>query len=413
MKSDLDSLMHARGLDALLVFGDAQHNAPMYYLTGGGHVNNAILIKKRGEDAVLIHNDMEREEAAKSGLKTLPYSRYPLKTFLEETEGDSTLLSARRLKSMLRDCGIEKGNVGIYGHTELSTAFGILSTLQKDAPEYTFIGEPASDSVFLRAMETKDESEVARIRKMGAITTEVVARTAEFLTSHKTNAEEILIKEDGTPLRIGEVKAKINLWLAELGAENPEGTIFALGRDAGIPHSTGTPTDALRLGKTIVFDIFPCEAGGGYFYDFTRTWCLGYAPDAEAALYEEVRAAYEDIISRLEPATPFKTYQRMVCERFEANGHPTPLHTDAPTEGYVHSLGHGLGINIHERPWAGLTASDDNRLRAGTVFTIEPGLYYPSKGMGVRIENTYWARPDGKFEMLADFPFDLVLKMKS
>jgi len=405
--------MRDRDLDAIIVFGDAHHNAPMYYLTGGGHVNNAILVKKRGESAALFHNDMEREEAAKSGLKTYPYSRYPMKKYREEAGGDEARAGALRLQAMLRDCRVAEGRIGIYGHTEIGALFPVLDALQTLAPEYTFIGEGASDSTLARAMETKDEAEVARIRQMGKITTEVVGRTAEFLTSHAVNAEEILVKKDGSPLTIGEVKAKINLWLAELGAENPEGTIFAIGRDAGIPHSTGTAADVLRLGKTIVFDIFPCEAGGGYFYDFTRTWCLGYAPDEELALYETVRAAYEEVLASLKQDEPFKTCQRQVCEFFEMRGHPTPLNGDAPSEGYVHSIGHGLGVNIHERPWAGLASEDDNRLRAGVVFTIEPGLYYPSRGMGVRIENTYWARPDGAFEILADFPFDLILPMTS
>ncbi len=56
---------------------------------------------------------------------------------------------------------------------------------------------------------------------------------------------------------------------------------------------------------------------------------------------------------------------------------------------------------------------EENLLQRGVVFTLEPGLYYPSKGMGVRIENTYYARPDGTFERLAEFPFDFVLEMKT
>ena len=83
------------------------------------------------------------------------------------------------------------------------------------------------------------------------------------------------------------------------------------------------------------------------------------------------------------------------------------------TEGYVHSLGHGVGLNIHERPWSGLTASDDNLLKPGVVITIEPGLYYPDKGMGFRIEDTYWVRPDGKIELLVEYPYDFVLPMKN
>jgi Xaa-Pro aminopeptidase len=102
----------------------------------------------------------------------------------------------------------------------------------------------------------------------------------------------------------------------------------------------------------------------------------------------------------------------LTCELFEKNGHQTPLHSQAPQQGYVHSLAHGVGLNIHERPWSGLTSTDDNILKPGVIFTSEPGLYYPEKGMGVRIEDTYTAYPDGKIEVLAKYPYDFVLKMK-
>jgi Xaa-Pro aminopeptidase len=118
------------------------------------------------------------------------------------------------------------------------------------------------------------------------------------------------------------------------------------------------------------------------------------------------------VIENLDLNTAFLEYQRWVCLEFEKNGHKTPLNTPAPVEGYVHSLGHGLGLNVHERPWSGLTASEDNRLKPGVVMTIEPGLYYPEKGMGVRVEDSVWVRPDGGMEVLADYPYDFVLKMK-
>ncbi|MGA2490954.1 MAG: M24 family metallopeptidase, partial [Anaerolineales bacterium] len=215
-----------------------------------------------------------------------------------------------------------------------------------------------------------------------------------------------------TPLTIGAVKARINLWIAKLGAENPEGTIFAIGRDAGVPHSVGNPDDLLRLGQTIVFDIYPCEAGGGYFYDFTRTWSLGYATFEAKELYDQVKMVYDRLRDGFVLNAPLKDYQRLTCEWFEKNGHQTPLHTPAPMQGYVHSLAHGVGLNIHERPWSGLTSTDDNILKPGVIFTSEPGLYYPEKGLGVRIEDTYWVSPDGKIEILAEYPYDFVLKMK-
>jgi len=412
MKSDLDARMQTNNLDAIIVIGNATHNPPMYYLTGGGHISGAILIKKRGSDPVLYCNDMERGEAAKSGLKVIPYSTYNNDSLIKEAQGDSLLASAIRYKHMLIDNEVH-GRIGIYGTTDFGSAFPIFSRLKDLMPEIELVGEPHDNSLFMYIMETKDEAEVDRIRRMGKITTTVVGRVAGYLTNCQVREDEVLLREDGGPLTIADVKSRINLWLVELGAENPEGTIFAIGRDAGVPHSTGTPTDLLRLGQTIVFDIFPCEAGGGYYYDFTRTWSLGYAtPDAQK-LYDEVKSVFDKVQENLDLNAPFKNYNRLVCEEFEKYGHQTPLNTPAPVQGYVHSVGHGVGLNIHERPFSGLTATDDNILKPGVVITSEPGLYYPEKGMGVRIEDTLWVRPDGTIEVLAHYPYDFVLKMKN
>ncbi len=411
MKSDLDALMQQKEFDALVIFGNAENNPPMYYLTGGGHVSAATLIKKRGEAPILFYNDMERDEAAKTGLKTRSYSDFPWQDLLKEAGGDMALMSALRLERIFADLGVS-GRVGIYGHTDLGTMWATLSHLQKRLPALQLIGETRENSLFMFAMETKDEAEVERIRRMGKITTEVVGLTRDFLTSRALRADEVLLREDGAPLTIGDVKAKINFWLAERGAIPAEGLIFSIGRDAGVPHSVGNPTDLMRLGQTIVFDIYPAEQGGGYFYDFTRTWSLGYATPAAQKYYDEVRAVYRQVVENLDLNAPFSQYQKLTCELFEKNGHKT-LRTDpAPTEGYVHSLGHGVGLNIHERPWSGLTADDSNRLKPGVVFTIEPGLYYPEQGMGFRIEDSYWVNPQGKMELLADYPYDFVLKME-
>jgi Xaa-Pro aminopeptidase len=412
MKSDLDRLMQERNFDAILVSGNATHNPPMYYLTGGGHVSAATLIKKRGEPAVLFHQDMERDEAAKSGLKCISYSTYNYEELLKEAGNDPLKASALRYQRMLIDLGLTRARVGLYGINDIGSAFAVFTTLTSLLPELELVGETRDNSLFMQAMETKDENEVAHIRKMGRITTTVVKRVQDFLTQADVRQDEVLLKEDGTPLTIGDVKSRIDLWLAELGAENPEGCIFAIGRDAGVPHSTGNPEDVLRLGRTIVFDIYPCEAGSGYFYDFTRTWSLGYATPEAQKLYDEVKAVFDKVTENLDLNAPFMDYHRMVCEEYEKNGHPTPLHTAAPTEGYVHSLGHGVGLNIHERPWSGLTADAGNLLKPGVVITCEPGLYYPEQGMGVRIEDTLWVRPDGKMETLAEYPYDFVLKMK-
>jgi len=411
MKSDLDGLMKTRNLDAILVFGNAENNAPMTYLTGGGHVSAATLIKKLGQDPVLFCNGMERDEAAKSGLIVRLYDEFPWQDLLKQAGGDMARMAAMRLNLIALDMGVS-GRVGLYGHTDLSGSFAMLSHFQKLMPSVELVGEPRETSLFMFAMETKDEAEVVRIRRMGVITTDVVRLTAEYLTACDVNSDQVLLDENGAELKLGLVRAKINLWLAERGAVPSEGFIFAIGHDAGVPHSQGNPEDLMRLGQTIVFDIYPQEQGGGYFYDFTRTWSLGFATPEAQKLYDQVYHAYDQVVENIDLNAKFKDYQALTCEIFEKDGHPTPRTQTAPLEGYVHSLGHGVGMNIHERPWSGLTAADDNLVKPGVILTIEPGLYYPEQGMGVRIEDTYWVRPDGVIEILAEYPYDFVLPMK-
>ncbi len=401
MKSDLDALMKAAQLDAIVVLGNAEANPAMYYFTGGGHVTNAALFKKWGQPAVLYCNAMEREEAAKSGLRVKPI----------QTGAVEALVLAP--KTFFEAEGITAGRLAIYGMLEAGDLVCLLNGLRETLPQIEVVGEPKEDSMLLRAMETKDEKEVERIRHMGQVTTEVVGMVAKYLTERDVREDEVLLREDGMPLTIGDVKGKISLWLAERGASEVEGTIFAIGRDAGIPHSSGTPGDLMRLGQTIVFDIFPAEAGGGYFYDFTRTWSLGYATPEAQQLYDEVEAVYEKVTENLDLNVPFKEYQKLVADEFHKNGHDTPIHTEGVLEhGYVHSLGHGVGLNIHERPFSRHTTPEDNVVRAGVVVTLEPGLYYPEKNMGARIEDTYWVRPDGTMQLLAEYPYDFVLPMK-
>lgn len=410
MKKDLDSLMELNDLDALIVTGSAQHNPAMVYLAGIAHLTGD-LIKKRGGDPVLFHGVMEREEAAKSGLPLKGLEGYEMKELLNQYEGNLIKATAERYKRMLTDLGITSGRVALYGKVEVGIYFAIFQALQEAMPGIQLVGEPNNQSVLLQARLTKGEDEIERIRQMGRVTTSVVAEVADFLCSHRaTNG--ILLRTDGQPLTIGEVKSRIDLWLAERGADNPEGVIFSIGRDAAIPHSSGNPTDLLRLGQTIVFDIYPCEKGGGYFYDFTRTWCLGYAPDEVLKLYNDVRSVFDQMMSELKANTHCPVYQRRTCELFEAQGHPTMQGTPRTEKGYIHSLGHGVGLNIHERPWFGMNATNDDQLIAGAVFTVEPGLYYPDQGMGVRLEDTVFVRTDGKIEPLVEYPLDLILPVK-
>ncbi len=416
MKADLDQLMKERRYDALLVLGAGPHNPPMYYLTNGASIGaGSVLIKKRGAAPVLFVNGMERDEAAKSGLRVVDTGQYRFRDLLKEEKGDQTRALVRYFGKMLAEAGVT-GTVAAYGQRDAGAAYHLLTALNRGRLGVTIVGE-VGDNLFSLARGTKDAAEIKRLRAVARKTLAVVADVQEFLTAHRAK-DGVLVKKDGSRLTIGDVKRRINFKLNELGIVDAEGgPIFAIGRDAGVPHSRGNDRDPLTLGRTIVFDIFPAEPGGGYFYDFTRTWCLGYAPDHVLAAYEDVHAAYTRAFKALRPNAPARDYQKMTCDFFESRGHPTIQSDPETTTGYVHSLGHGLGLNVHE--WPSLSDYEGNaaRLLPGAVFTLEPGLYYPDHprgGFGVRLEDSVWLNPATlKFEVLAKYPKDLVLPVKS
>ncbi|MDD5370753.1 MAG: M24 family metallopeptidase, partial [Anaerolineaceae bacterium] len=371
------------------------------------NLTHADLIKRRGEPPVLFHHTMEREEAARSELRTITYDRYPLEAWVREAGGNRSAALARRYRQMFTDLDIHEGRIALYGRDELGPTWATLSSLQRIAPQLEFAGD-LDDSLLLQARATKDSAEVERIRKVGRATAAVVDQVAQSLRRAPVR-EGCLLNEQSQPLTIGQVKRQIEVWLVEGGLENPEGGIFSIGRGAGVPHTTGNNEDVIRQGETIVFDIFPCESGGGYFYDFTRTWCVGFAPPAAQALYDAVRAVLEQLRRALQPGMLAASLQALACDLFEAQGYATLRSQPGTTDGFVHGLGHGVGLFIHERPNFGYTATSQDVLAPGAVFTLEPGLYYPERGLGVRLEDTYFVEPDGRIEPLVEYPLDLVL----
>jgi Xaa-Pro aminopeptidase len=411
VKSDLASLMQARNIDALLVLGDALHNPSMVYFTGVTHVTDGALIVKRGEEPILYFNPMERDEATKSGLETRSLSPFNYKQLFDESGQNALIAKAKLLHLVLEDAGVTAGRVAMYGNRDAGEALGLVDALRERMPEIEFVGE-YSDSVILGARATKDAAEIEQMRDVGQHTVKVVSQTQDFLASQKEK-DGILVDTSGQPITVAQVKQKIFLWLAEQGLDNPHGTIFAPGAEGGVPHSGGSPDAPIRIGEPIVFDIFPVQSGGGYYFDFTRTWCLGHVPDEVQALYDDVRSVYDTIMSELKVDAMCTIFQDRTCDLFAAMGHPTVAEDPNTEVGYVHGLAHGLGLDVHEAPRFSRNATDKDILRAGSVVTIEPGLYYPEKGMGVRLEDAVVVYSDGSIEVLVPYPLDILIPLKS
>lgn len=408
MKRDIDRLMEERGIDAAVVVGKVLGNPTMFYVTSGAKLSHAVVIRRRGGKPVLLCGTMEREEAEASGLETVDTSKYDYRSMLAAAGGDSLKATVSYYRAIFDEFGV-RGRVAFYGVGDVGRNIALFRELEKGLPGVTVAGE-FKDDIFLTARGTKDGDEIERIKGVGRLTCEVVSHMKSFLASHRAKGGA-LVKDDGSPLTIRDCKAEIRTALAARKLIEAEETIFAIGRDAGIPHSRGNDADPIALGKTIVFDIFPQEQGGGYFFDFTRTFVVGEAPKEIAAAYRELEECFDTVAAQLRAGEKASLYQTLTCDFFEKRGRETLRTNPQVRNGYVHSLGHGVGLEVHERPTLADLPGNNDTLEPGAVFTFEPGLYYPDEGgWGMRIEDIYRVTDDGRIENLTNYPRDLELR---
>jgi Xaa-Pro aminopeptidase len=410
MKSDLPRLLAERNLDAIFIFGPdgfGAANTAFTYFVGDAHVTQGYIVMKRDGTAHVVHSTMERDEAAKTGMGLINKAHYNLPSLIQKNNGDRLAADVELIKNLFADLNVH-GRVGFYGAEIVGKAFALLGAI-KQAGFCEVVTEYEKD-VIAEAQQTKDANEAALIRATCQLTELVIGATRAFLQSHKVQ-RETLIKADGSALTVGDVKKFIRREVAAHGMTMHD-CIFAIGRDAAVPHSAGTATDLIQLGKTIIFDIWPAGPGG-YHSDITRTWCLGYAPAEVQLAYEQVMLVHATTERGFNPNQFTWEFNHNACEMFDEMGHDTLLKNYGAKSGYIHGLGHGFGIAVHEAPNMGIRGTrPDEHLRPGTIICNEPGLYYPDKGWGVRCEDDYWLNPDTlQFERLTAFDRTLVVPM--
>jgi Xaa-Pro aminopeptidase len=352
---------------------------------------------------VLICNAMEREEGAKSGYPVETYHSYRLIDLITEG-GSGSEGHLRMMAEILKKHGVS-GKVAFYGRATPGDGYHLISRLPGLVPGVEVISETGR-TLIDDACLTKDPAEVAALRDVAARTNAVMGEIVDFIKSHKAK-DSVLVQADGSPLTVRDVKRYLRERLYNRDLENDGEPIFAVGRDAGIPHSHGEDSDPLALGKAIIFDLFPRALDTGYLHDMTRTFCIGYAPPEVEEAYEQVGHIFHDVMETLGPGVACADLQGKVCDFFKAHSHDNIRDNVQATTGYVHGLGHGVGFEIHEAP--GMYSYSKDILQPNQVITIEPGLYYPDRGFGVRIEDTILIDDKGEVHSLTPFPKDLVI----
>ncbi len=408
MKSDIPQLMIDRNLDAVVVYGGTDVSSDLAYLTGGAHLGEGMYLHTRTGGPALFSNALERENAQSTGYPVRLWSDFPFGRYLKEADNDMMAARLARWRDIFIEYGVS-GRVGFYGMSDMGYAWRFLSALEQTMPDIQIVGE-IPPNLFAQARQTKDAREIEMMRAAGVATTAVIANVFDFLSGHRAQ-QDTLIKPNGDPLTIGDVKAFIRLELARRNLEDVHEHIFSQGRDAGVPHNVGRSDMPLQLGQTIIFDIFPRDRTTGYFHDITRTFFLGYAPDELAEKWLDVKRVFDEVMASIRIGEPGAKYQMMTCELFEVMNYPTICSDPQTMVGYIHSLGHGVGLDIHEYPRLS-TYGPPTPLQPGHVVTVEPGLYFPDEGWGVRIEDTIAFDETGAIVNLSDFPYEMVIPVK-
>ncbi len=235
----------------------------------------------------------------------------------------------------------------------------------------------------------KREDEIAELAAAEKLTARAMKRALTLLGECTIGDDGRLYHPDfgARRLRAQDLRAVIEQWLIGHGAV-PSHTIVACGRQGADPHNEGG--GLLHAHRPIIIDIFPRLTRSGYWGDMTRTVVKGKASPQVAAMHKAVADAQRRGLEMIHHGVSGGAVHQAVADTLAAHGFATGTRRGKQV-GFFHGTGHGVGLEVHEAPRISVR---DNRLLAGHVVTVEPGLYYPAVG-GVRIEDMVVVTDDG------------------
>ena len=387
------------GCRALLVVASSSSDPDLAPFVGGAHLGESFLLARADDSAAPYLGyltAMERQEAAATGCRTLSPDRLGLGELLERRLSGADLW-AELLPAALREVGVESGPVALAGRPGAGVVLAAARSLGE-------AGWPVRDGGALtrRLRKRKSGAELDEARRVAGVTVTAFERIARLLAAAGERPGELWV--GGERLTAGRLRREVAALFAEHGLEQPEGNIIAAGADSAVPHTRGGSDRVLRPGESIIVDLFP---RGRLFADATRTFCVGEPPADLAAAHDAVFEALAGAYRAASAGASGWDLQRAVCDGFEESGYPTPVSDPGTVSGYVHGLGHGVGYELHELPSFRRGAGQaEGVLGLGDLFTLEPGLYDPGAGWGVRLEDLCLLAPGG-VENLTPAPYDL------
>ena len=254
--------------------------------------------------------------------------------------------------------------------------------------------------LFAARRRSKAGWELEGIRRAQTAAEAGMAAAAALLRRASIEGEALVV--DGEPLEAEMVRSAAREACAALGAPTPPDVIVASVWQ-GFGHEPGS--GPLPAALPIQVDLWPRDEESGCWGDMTRTFVVGEVTEPVRAQEALVREAIEQVRSATRPGVTGRELHALACEVFEAAGHRTQRTgpgTD-PTEGFQFSLGHGVGLEVHEEPSLGQIGHAP--LVEGDVIAVEPGLWEQKLG-GVRFEDLLLVTSDG-CETLTNYPYEL------
>lgn len=281
---------------------------------------------------------------------------------------------AKMLPGLLERTGADR-----FGFESIHVTYATYQEWAKEVPEAALV--PAR-AVVEKMRSVKTQEEIALIREAVRIADGAYEHLKQFIRPGMTEKE---------------VAWELEVWMRTHGGEDIAfDNIVASGPNGAMPHAV--PSDrAIQRGEPIVVDMGARVRG--YHSDLTRTFCLAEGDDTFHSIYDIVLQAQEAAEKGLQPGMQASDGDALARDVIAAAGRG---------EQFGHSLGHGVGLAVHELPR--LAATSEDVLEPGQVVTVEPGIYIPGWG-GVRIEDMVLVTESGA-EVLTQAPKEPVVQVR-
>jgi Xaa-Pro aminopeptidase len=262
----------------------------------------------------------------------------------------------------------------------------------------------AADALRRGGIELRVDAELFETRRRSKTAGEVAGIRRAVLAAEAGVAAICDRIASGEPVDCEQLRVAAWSTYPDHGAQPHDMLLVACGPPTAEPHAEGEGPIAPH--QPILIDTLARDRDSGCWADYSRTVCLGDPPERLRKYHEDVLEAMLLASAAAGPGVRFSELNQIATRYLSEQGYPTRLTTEdggLPTEGMVHDIGHGVGLEIHEPPFS----MNESVLVPGDVITIEPGLYYEGFG-GVRMEDMLLITEDGH-EVLTVFPYDLEL----